>query len=48
MKTRFVLIKTRVPDWYEWADCAAVEITEDLILMLDKRMAQATGMLVGS
>lgn len=37
--SRFVIIKARVPDWYESADCAVVEVTEDLVLMLDKRMA---------
>lgn len=38
--TRFVLIKARVPDWYEAADCAVIEVTENLILKLDKRIAQ--------
>jgi len=42
--TRFVLIKVRVPDWYEWADSAIIEVTEDLVLMLDKRMAQTKAM----
>lgn len=42
--TMFVLIKTRVPDWYEDADCAVIEVTEDLVLMLDKRMAKTKSM----
>jgi len=36
----FVLVKARVPDWYEAADCAVIEVTENLILTLDKRIAQ--------
>jgi len=43
-KPRVVIIKARVPDFYEGADVAAIEVTEDLILMLDKRIAQTKRM----
>lgn len=43
--SRFVLIKARVPDWYEAADCAVIEVTERLVLMLDKRIAQTLAMM---
>ena len=39
-----ILMKTRCPDWYEKKDYAVIEITESLILMLDKRVAQAKAM----
>jgi len=42
--SRFVLVKTRVPDFYEGADCAVIEVTKDLILTLDKRIAQTKKM----
>jgi len=42
--TRFVLIKANVPDWYEAANCAVVEITDNLIFMLDKRITQTKKM----
>lgn len=44
MKSRFVLIKARVPDYYEGADCAVIEVTEALVLRLDKRIAMTMAM----
>ena len=40
----FVLVKCYYPDGYDAADHAVIEVTEDLILLLDKRMAQAKAM----
>lgn len=40
----FVLIKCFYPEDYDAADHAVIELTEDLILTLDKRLAQAKAM----
>jgi hypothetical protein len=39
-----VLVKCFVPEYYDAADSAVIEVTENLILMLDKRLAQAKAM----
>lgn len=39
--TRSVLVKCWKPEYYDAADHAIVTLSEDLILMLDKRLAQA-------
>lgn len=36
-----VIIRCSKPEHYEAADAAVIEVTEELILMLDRRMAQA-------
>ena len=36
-----IIVKTHKPDYYEGADMALIPVTENLILMLDKRLAQA-------
>lgn len=40
----FVLVKCYYQDGYDAADHAVIEVTEDLILLLDKRLAQARSM----
>lgn len=40
----FVLVKCFTPEYYDAANCAVIEVTEDLVLMLDKRMAQTKAM----
>jgi hypothetical protein len=37
----FVAVKCRTPDWFENGDHAVIELDEDLILLLDKRVAHA-------
>lgn len=44
MTTRNVLVKCWYPEFYDGADHAVIEVTEDLILRLDKLIAQAKAM----
>jgi hypothetical protein len=39
-----VLVKCYHPEYYEAANSAVIEVTENVILMLDKRLAQAKAM----
>jgi len=40
----FVLVECCKPEYYDAADSAVIEVTEDLLLMLDKRLAQSKTM----
>jgi hypothetical protein len=46
--SRFVIIKTRVPDFYEGADVAIIRVTENLVLTLDRRIALTKAMFEDS